>query len=34
MAAGVIEMDTPGLGSANLARFPYRHLKTKVDECF
>ena len=34
IAAGVIEMDTPGLCSANLARFPYRHAMAKVDESF
>jgi microcystin degradation protein MlrC len=27
IAAGVVEMDTAGLCSANLARFPYRHLR-------
>jgi microcystin degradation protein MlrC len=26
IAAGVVEMDTAGLCSANLGRFPYRHL--------
>jgi microcystin degradation protein MlrC len=30
IAAGVIEMDTPGLGSANLSRFPYRHLARPI----
>ncbi len=30
IAAGVIEMDTPGLCSANLARFPYRHLPRPI----
>jgi len=30
IAAAVIEMDTAGLCSANLARFPYRHLKRPV----
>jgi microcystin degradation protein MlrC len=30
IAAGVIEMDTPGLGSANLSRFPYQHLARPV----
>ncbi len=30
IAAAVIEMDTSGLCSANLARFPYRHLKRPV----
>ena len=30
IAAGVIEMDTAGLCSANLSRFPYRHLKRPV----
>jgi microcystin degradation protein MlrC len=30
IAAGVIEMDTAGLCSANLARFPYRHLRRPV----
>ena len=30
IAAGVIEMDTPGLCSANLSRFPYRHLAHPV----
>lgn len=30
IAAGVIEMDTPGLCSANLARFPYRHLARPI----
>ncbi|MDE2748789.1 MAG: M81 family metallopeptidase [Chloroflexota bacterium] len=30
IAAAVIEMDTAGLCSANLSRFPYRHLKRPV----
>ncbi|MBE7469920.1 MAG: hypothetical protein DPW09_11635 [Anaerolineae bacterium] len=30
IAAGVIEMDTPGLCSANLGRFPYRHLSRPI----
>lgn len=30
IAAGVIEMDTPGLCSANLTRFPYRHLSRPI----
>jgi microcystin degradation protein MlrC len=30
IAAGVIEMDTPGLCSANLGRFPYRHLRRPI----
>lgn len=30
IAAGVIEMDTAGLCSANLTRFPYRHLRRPV----
>lgn len=30
IAAGVIEMDTPGLCSANLGRFPYRHLARPI----
>jgi microcystin degradation protein MlrC len=30
IAAGVIEMDTAGLCSANLARFPYRHLRRPI----
>ncbi|MFN8454251.1 MAG: M81 family metallopeptidase [Anaerolineae bacterium] len=30
IATGVIEMDTPGLCSANLARFPYRHLSRPI----
>jgi microcystin degradation protein MlrC len=30
IAAGVIEMDTPGLCSANLSRFPYRHLARPI----
>jgi microcystin degradation protein MlrC len=30
IAAGVIEMDTPGLCSANLGRFPYRHLQRPI----
>ncbi|MBI1881902.1 MAG: M81 family metallopeptidase [Chloroflexi bacterium] len=30
IAAGVIELDTPGLCSANLARFPYRHLPRPI----
>jgi microcystin degradation protein MlrC len=30
IAAGVIEMDTAGLCSANLARFPYRYLRRPV----
>ena len=30
IAAGVIEMDTAGLCSANLSRFPYRHLHRPV----
>lgn len=30
IAAGVIELDTPGLCSANLARFPYRHLRRPI----
>lgn len=29
ITAGVVEMDTAGLCSANLSRFPYRHLKGK-----
>lgn len=30
IAAGVIEMDTAGLCSANLSRFPYRHLRRPI----
>jgi microcystin degradation protein MlrC len=30
IAAGVIEMDTSGLCSANLARFPYAHLRRPI----
>jgi microcystin degradation protein MlrC len=30
IAAGVVEMDTAGLCSANLARFPYRHLRRPI----
>ncbi|PMP75022.1 MAG: hypothetical protein C0183_20420 [Roseiflexus castenholzii] len=30
IAAGVIEMDTAGLCSANLNRFPYRHLRRPI----
>lgn len=30
IAAGVIELDTPGLCSANLSRFPYRHLPRPI----
>jgi microcystin degradation protein MlrC len=30
IAADVIELDTPGLCSANLARFPYRHLPRPI----
>ena len=30
IAAAVIEMDTPGLCSANLSRFPYQHVKRPV----
>lgn len=30
IAAGVIELDTPGLCSANLHRFPYRHLRRPI----
>lgn len=30
IAAGVIEMDTAGLCSANLARFPYQHVRRPV----
>lgn len=30
IAAGVIEMDTPGLCSANLSRFPYRNLARPI----
>jgi len=30
IAAGVIELDTPGLCSANLGRFPYRHLSRPI----
>lgn len=30
IATGVIEMDTPGLCSANLSRFPYRHLSRPI----
>ena len=30
IAAGVVEMDTAGLCSANLSRFPYHHLKRPV----
>ena len=30
IAAGVIEMDTAGLCTANLARFPYRHLRRPI----
>ena len=30
IAAAVIEMDTAGLCSANLTRFPYRHLKRPI----
>ncbi len=30
IAAAIIEMDTAGLCSANLSRFPYRHLKRPV----
>ncbi len=30
IAAAVIEMDTAGLCSANLSRFPYRHLKRPI----
>lgn len=30
IAAGVVELDTPGLCSANLARFPYRHLRRPI----
>lgn len=30
IAAGVIEMDTAGLCTANLSRFPYRHLRRPI----
>lgn len=30
IAAGVVEMDTAGLCSANLARFPYQHLRRPI----
>jgi microcystin degradation protein MlrC len=30
IAAGVVEMDTAGLCSANLGRFPYRHLRRPI----
>ena len=30
IAAGVIEMDTAGLCTANLARFPYKHLRRPI----
>jgi microcystin degradation protein MlrC len=30
IAAGVVEMDTAGLCSANLTRFPYRHLRRPI----
>jgi len=30
IAAAVIEMDTAGLCSANLSRFPYKHLRRPV----
>jgi microcystin degradation protein MlrC len=30
IAAGVVEMDTAGLCSANLSRFPYRHLRRPI----
>ncbi len=30
IAAGVIEMDTAGLCTANLTRFPYRHLPRPI----
>jgi microcystin degradation protein MlrC len=30
IAAGVIELDTAGLCTANLARFPYRHLRRPI----
>jgi microcystin degradation protein MlrC len=30
IAAGVVEMDTAGLCSANLARFPYRQLRRPI----
>jgi microcystin degradation protein MlrC len=30
IAAGVVEMDTPGLCSANLSRFPYRRLRRPI----
>jgi microcystin degradation protein MlrC len=30
IAAGVVELDTAGLCSANLARFPYRHLRRPI----
>ena len=30
IAAGVIEMDTSGLCTANLARFPYRHIRRPI----
>ena len=30
IAAGVVEMDTAGLCSANLSRFPYRHMRRPI----
>jgi microcystin degradation protein MlrC len=30
IASGVVEMDTAGLCSANLSRFPYRHLPRPI----